>query len=176
MNIALKNGFYVSDINAGDKPAFIEHFKEKHIYDNTCALPYPYTDKDADWWINHLAEEEAKLGQSVSWCVRREDGYLIGGIGFVGITSAETYKAEIGYWMAKEYRGQGVITDAIEKLVQYGFKELALVRITAMVFPSNQASCRVLEKAGFKFECTLRNFFKKNGKIFDGLLYAIIKN
>jgi RimJ/RimL family protein N-acetyltransferase len=175
MNIKLNNGFYISDINAGDKPALVEHFKEKQIYDNTITLPYPYTDKDAEWWINHIAEETSSLGQSVNWCVRREDGFLVGGIGFVEITSIDSYKAELGYWMAKKYRGQGITTEAVQKIINYGFDKLNLVRITATVFPSNQASSRVLEKAGFKLEAVLQNYFRKDGKIFNGKLYAIIK-
>ena len=175
MKIELKNGFCISDLNAGDKIALLEHFKEKQIYDNTISLPYPYTEKDADWWIGHIAEETARLGRSVNWCIRRKDGLLVGGIGFVGITSKDSYKAELGYWMAKEYRCQGVMTEAIHKIVHYGFDELGLARIFATVFPSNQASSRALEKSGFELEAVLKNFFKKDGKVFDGKLYAIVK-
>jgi RimJ/RimL family protein N-acetyltransferase len=50
--------------------------------------------------------------------------------------------------------------------------EFAFARITANVFSSNAGSARVLEKAGFAYEGQLRNYYKKDGRIFDGKLYA----
>src|SRR5262245_58658609 len=51
MKLSLDGGYYVSDIARSDKAAYIEHLQEKEIYDRTLAIPYPYTEEAADWWI-----------------------------------------------------------------------------------------------------------------------------
>jgi RimJ/RimL family protein N-acetyltransferase len=58
---------------------------------------------------------------------------------------------------------------------EYSFSELGLIRITAHVFHFNAVSARVLEKAGFSLEGRLRKHYKKDGAVFDGLLYAKIR-
>lgn len=68
------------------------------------------------------------------------------------------------------------MTEAVKKITEYGFRELGLVRITAKVFYFNKGSARVLEKSGYTCEGILRNHYKKDGKIFDGKLYAIIQS
>ena len=175
MNIKIDNHYSITDIFPGDKSAYVKHLAEKQIYEQTLNIPYPYTDADADWWINHVAEETKKQGQSVNWAVRKSDGLLIGGIGFRGFEPGKSHRAEIGYWLAKPYWGQGIMANAAKLASDFAFKELGLVRITANVFLFNMGSCRVLEKAGFQLEGILRKHYKKDGNVFDGKLYAKLK-
>lgn len=169
MNLRLDSGHLVSDVSPADKAAYLEHLREKEIYDNTCAIPYPYTEADADAWIRCVGEEAARLGRSLNWAIRRPDGHLIGGIGFRDVEGGQ---AELGYWLAKPYWGRGIMTEAVAAVADFGFNELGLKRITARVFHFNAASARVLQKAGFRLEERLRDFYRKDGRVFDGLLYA----
>ena len=173
--ITVRDSIYISDITAADKPAYLEHLKEKQIYDQTLNIPYPYTEADADWWINHVAKTTLQQGRSVNWAIRRDDGFLIGGIGYHDFKLGKSHKAELGYWLAKPYWGQGIMTEAVKKIAAFGFEELSLVRITANVFHFNMGSARVLEKAGFQLEGVLCKHYKKDGKIFDGRLYAMTR-
>lgn len=175
MHLKINDSFYISDIAQGDQPAYIEHLKEKQIYDQTLAIPYPYTQADADWWVNHNLEATQKQsGRSVNWALRRsEDSFLVGGIGFLGLEIGD-HVSELGYWLAKPYWGKGLMTEAVQKVVEFAFKEFSLVRITANVFHFNIGSARVLEKAGFQCEAYLKKHYKKDGHIFDGKLYAMI--
>lgn len=177
MKLKINDVYYISDIVPSDKPAYLEHLKEKQIYDQTLAIPYPYTEEDADWWINHNIEAvKAQDGRSVEWAIRRsKDDYLIGGVGFLGLTIGESHAAELGYWLAKPYWNKGLMTEAVKVASRYGFEQLGLIRITANVFDFNIGSARVLEKAGFQCEGYLRSYYKKDGKIFDGKLYAMIR-
>lgn len=177
MLLKVNDAFHISDIALQDKSAYLEHFKEKQIYDQTLAIPYPYTEADADWWINNSIEcTKRQGGRSVNWALRRsQDNYLIGGIGFLGFNIGESHRAELGYWLAKPYWNKGIMTAAVKAASNYGFKEFGLIRITANVFSSNLGSARVLEKAGFKCEGTLRSHYKKDGEIRDGKLYALLK-
>ena len=55
------------------------------------------------------------------------------------------------------------------------FATTDILRIFAEPFAHNQASCRVLEKAGFQLEGVLRKFAVKDGRVLDGKLYALVK-
>ena len=86
-----------------------------------------------------------------------------------------SHVAEIGYWLAKPYWNQGIATAAVTAITEYGFKELELERITAHVFSFNLGSAKVLEKTGYRYEGYLRNHYKKDGKLLDGKIYAVLK-
>ncbi len=176
MKLKINESYHISDIALTDKAAYLEHLKEKEIYNNTLAIPFPYTEEDADWWINHNIEAtRAQDGRSVNWAIRRSsDDYLIGGIGFLGYKIGQSHTAELGYWLAKPFWGQNIMTEAVKAVTEYGFKELGLVRITANVFNFNERSAKVLQKSGYQYEATLRKHYKKDGKIFDGKSYAIL--
>lgn len=174
MKLSITQNIFVSDITSADKPAYIEHLKEKQIYNQTLAIPYPYSETDANWWVNHVAELTQKQGRSTIWAIRNSDGNLIGTVGFHDFELGKSHRAELGYWLAKPYWGQGIMTETVKKISEYGFSELGLARITANVFHFNQGSAKVLEKAGFSLEGILSKHYKKDGKIFDGKLYAKI--
>ncbi|NTU46375.1 GNAT family N-acetyltransferase [Candidatus Roizmanbacteria bacterium] len=71
-------------------------------------------------------------------------------IGSINITPLETqYRAEIGYYVGEEFTGKGYTTRAVEMLTQFGFEELRFRTIIAEVRSDNNASARVLEKAGY---------------------------
>ncbi len=173
MNLKINDQMFVTDIRSSDKNSFVEHLKEKQIYDQTLAIPFPYRQSDADWWINHVAEETKSQGRSVNWAIRKGHD-LIGGIGFHDFKIGKSHKAEIGYWLAKPFWNQGIMTDVVRKVCDFAFTELSLIRVTATVFYFNTGSSRVLEKAGFSLEGHLRSYYKKDGKIFDGKLYSKI--
>ena len=82
--------------------------------------------------------------------------------------------AEIGYWLAEEYWGKGIMSIAVEKICKLAFERYDIVRIYASAFRYNQGSQRVLEKAGFKLEGILEKSVYKNGKMYDSCMYALI--
>lgn len=100
---------------------------------------------------------------------------LIGGIGLHGLDLTQPHRIEIGYWLGKPYWNRGIVTHAVKAITDYAFRELGFVRITAHVFEFNPTSARVLEKAGFVFEGRLPKHYQKDGKIFDGLAYGLVR-
>ena len=86
------------------------------------------------------------------------------------------YNAQLGYWIAESYWGQGVMTKAIIAITDFGFQQFNLNRIYAEPYAPNKASVRVLEKAGFVYEGRLRASVVKNGKVLDQLIYAKVSN
>lgn len=83
--------------------------------------------------------------------------------------------AELGYYIAEEYWGKGIMTEAVKQVCDYVFQKSDIIRIYGEPFAYNTASLRVLEKAGFQYEGTLRNNAVKNGKVLDMKMYAILK-
>lgn len=107
--------------------------------------------------------------------LRNSQGYLIGSVGVDDFKIGETHRAEIGYWLAKAYRGQGVITDALSCFIQYAFNELELIRLTAHTLDFNTASARILEKNRFKLEGCLRQHTKTRNGVFDTFAWGLLK-
>ncbi|MBK7182477.1 MAG: GNAT family N-acetyltransferase [Bacteroidetes bacterium] len=100
---------------------------------------------------------------------------LVGGIGIHPQEDIQCKNAELGYWLAEPFWGNGIISKAIPQMVEYGFKTFDINRIFARPFGSNYASQKVLEKAGFKLEARLSKTLFKNGEFQDELIYAIRK-
>ncbi len=160
-------------IKRSDAKRFVELLADKEIYDNTLAIPHPYTLKDAEWFIDFAEKQtQARNGESVNFCIRDESGLLVGGCGFHDFEPGKSHKAEIGYWLGKRYWGRGWMTSVVNGLVNYGIDHFNLVHITAHVFAHNAPSTRVLEKASFSMEGILKSHYQKDGKIFDGKLFA----
>lgn len=105
----------------------------------------------------------------------KEQNIVIGTCGFHAI-EVENFKAEIGYDLHPEYWGKGIMTEVVNKIVEYGFYQMGLNRIEAYYHPLNNASRRVLEKSGFKFEGLLRKRFFKKGEFIDAALSSLIKD
>jgi RimJ/RimL family protein N-acetyltransferase len=171
--IPLTCGFQIATITKADKPAYLTHFTDGEINAKTLNIPFPYTDADADVWLGFVAERTREQGRATTFALRRPDGFLVGGIGFEGVRLG--HRAELGYWLAREHWGQGVMTEAVQKLCELGFRELGLVRIQATVFDFNLASARVLEKTGFSLEGVMRKHAFKGGKFVDVRMYARIR-
>lgn len=83
--------------------------------------------------------------------------------------------AEMGYYIGEPYWGRGLGTSAVRQVCKYIFENTDIIRIFAEPFSYNIASCRVLEKAGFRFEGILRSNAMKNGKVVDMRMYSLIK-
>src|SRR5271170_7639825 len=75
----LSAGYSIGPVTPADKPAYIEHFKDRRIYENTANIPYPYTEADADWWIAHRASRSANSKETL-FAIRNPDGLLVGSV------------------------------------------------------------------------------------------------
>lgn len=103
------------------------------------------------------------------------DGEASGGIGVMLQPDIYCKNAELGYWLAEPYWGQGIITKAVKLIVEESFQTLSINRVFAVPYSNNIASHRVLEKAGFKLEARHQKKVIKNGEFFDELVYVILR-
>ncbi len=147
---------------------------DKSLTDDLLRIPYPYTEKDAEFWVRHCTNLESKIGRPHHFAFRRGDGFLIGGIGlFVGNNTA-AHRGELGYWLTKEYRGLGLATTGAQAIVRFGFAELGLKRIEATAAAHNVRSQQVLERAGFTREGFLQGYHLKDGNLIDVYLFSML--
>lgn len=102
-------------------------------------------------------------------------GEAVGSITLRPGDDIERCSAELGYWVGEEFWGRGVASSAVKRMCSYGFSDLGLVRIFAMPIVWNPASIRVLQKAGFTHEGTLRRACIKDGRLADMELYALVR-
>lgn len=145
----------------------------KKILDNLRdGLPYPYTEQDGQDFISTMlaADEDETFAFAIT-----VDSRVIGSIGAFRQGNIHRQTAELGYYIAEEYWGRGIMTEAVNRLCEYVFSHTDIIRIYAEPFAYNSASCRVLEKAGFQYEGTLRSNAVKNGKVLDMRMYARLK-
>ena len=135
-------------------------------------LPYPYTEQDGQDFISAMlaADEDETFAFAIT-----VDEKVIGSIGAFRQGNIHRQTAELGYYIAEEYWDKGIMTEAVKQLCDYVFSHTDIIRIFAEPFAYNSASCRVLEKAGFQYEGTLRNNAVKNGKVLDMKMYARLK-
>lgn len=145
----------------------------KKIQDNLRdGLPYPYTEEDGAAFISAMLSEDENDTFAFAITV---DGTVIGSIGVFRQGNIHRQTAELGYYIAEEYWGRGIMTEAVKQICEYVFSKSDIIRIYAEPFAYNAASCRVLEKAGFQYEGMLRNNAVKNGKVIDMKMYSLLK-
>jgi len=134
----------------------------------TNKYPYPYSLDDAKAFIAFANEAETPNVFAITL-----DDEVIGAIGIHPQDDIWSKNAELGYWIAEDYWGQGIATLAIKELVVYGFNHLNLNRIFARPFGTNIGSRKALEKAGFRLEANLPKTIWKNDQWYDECIYAI---
>ena len=146
----------------------------KKILDNLRdGLPFPYTERDAEEYIEAMLA--ADQNNTFAFAVIFDDK-VIGSIGAFRQGNIHSRTAELGYYIAEEHWGRGIMTDAVRQLCEYVFSKTDIIRIFAEPFAYNTGSCRVLEKAGFQFEGVLRANAVKNGKIIDMRMYSLLRD
>ena len=175
MNIVVSDQVHLSEFRSSDKPALVQHLNDRDIYDRTLRIPFPYTDACADEWLALVTKITQQQGRPVHWAIRTADDALIGACGFSGFQVGKSHLAEVGYWLAKPYWGQGIMTAVVRRLCRHAFDEFGLVKIIAHVHTQNQASARVLAKCGFEEEGFLRKHFAKDGQFLDARLFGLLR-
>jgi RimJ/RimL family protein N-acetyltransferase len=102
-------------------------------------------------------------------------GQARGSVGVFPLEDVHRRTAEIGYWLAQDQWGRGIMTEAVAAMTECAFRELDVVRIQAAVFEWNPASMRVLEKCGYVREAWLRKSMWKDGQLIDSAMYAKLR-
>lgn len=130
--------------------------------------------KDALEFI-HKIHDSLKTNYGITWAIslNNNNKTLIGTIGFWRIMG-EHYRAEIGYMLHTDFHAKGIMHEAMQPVLKYGFNIMNLHSVEANVSPENFASMKLLEKNGFVKEAYFKENYFYNGKFLDSLVYSLL--
>lgn len=146
-------------IQAADIPRIVEYAGNPKISATTLTIPHPYEEKDAIRWING-ANQGFQQQSHYTFAVRlRSSDAFLGGIGLA--VDQRFNRAELGYWIAEPFWGQGYATEATQGILTFGFNTLNLHKIYATHLIDNPASGKVMIKNGMIKEGVMKDHYKK---------------
>jgi ribosomal-protein-alanine N-acetyltransferase len=126
--------------------------------------------------LRRYAEDQRADTSYAFFLFRKSDEALVGGLTLANIRRGVAQAGSLGYWIGEPFARRGLMTGAVQALVPFSFGSLRLHRLEAACIPSNTASIRLLEKAGFVREGYAREYLCINGLWQDHLLYGCISN
>ncbi len=133
-------------------------------------FPHPYTIDDARSFI-----ALARSGRPETMFAITVSDVAVGELGAKLRDDVERCSAEVGYWLGEPYWGRGIMSRVLAAFTRFAFTAYDLERLYAVPYASNAASCRVLQKAGYRLEGRMRRSAIKDGKVQDQFLYATLR-
>lgn len=135
-----------------------------------------------DW--KHIDESHQRIARDINTMAvgeyirlaveRREDSRVIGEVLLFKFDLASR-RAEIGYALASSAWGSGYVAEALAPLVEWGFRELNLNRLVAVIDPRNDASLKVIRRLGFTHEGTMRQDHVIRGEPVDSSIWGLLR-
>lgn len=119
-----------------------------------------------------LLRSEARAGRTLPWVIMCGDR-LVGQLTIGGIAFGSLRNAHAGYWIDQDFAGRGIVPLAVAMGFDYCFETLGLHRMEINIRPENEASRRVVEKLGMRYEGVRERFLHIDGHWRDHLAYAI---
>ena len=155
-----------------DLSAFERISNDLDVADFTASFVYP---QPQGWAQERLERMTARFGDdhygfAVIW---KETPKVVAEVS-IGLEPKRA-RGELGYMCDQNWRGRGIVPEAVQALNAWAFTNLELNRIQACHFPRNPASGRVLEKAGLQCEGVLRGYILKNGVSEDVIMYGVTR-
>lgn len=166
-------GFILRPPKISDLDSYHKNINDPLIGKNMWAINYPTSRSQAKKQLIKIIDRNRARPKSSDGFFIEINGECAGLIALGDIE--KNHKAKIGYWLGSNYRGKGIMSVALKKLTEYGFKKYKLKRIYARVVTFNKPSAKLLEKCGYKLEGIMKKDRLKNGKYYDNYLYSITR-
>lgn len=170
----ITNRLILRQLAMEDAPALFHIWSDCEVtkYLNINAFTHIGQAKEMIELLNQLAVEQKAMRWTI---VLKETNHPIGSCGYNTWIKEEGYRGEIGYDLDRKYWGQGIMSEALHGLIQFGFSTMGLNRIEALVEPGNIPSCKLLGKIGFCEEGLLRDYQYNKEKFTDLTMYSLLK-
>jgi ribosomal-protein-alanine N-acetyltransferase len=160
--------YMIRDWREEDAPGITKYANNREISKNLRdGFPYPYTLSDAEEFLFKVRQQDPRTFFALA-----TEAQVIGGIGLGPGEDVHRFTAEMGFWLAEPFWGKGIMTEAVKRFTELAWERYQLQRIYAEPYTTNPASARVLEKAGYSLEGTMRANVFKGGRVLDQYLYA----
>jgi ribosomal-protein-serine acetyltransferase len=138
-------------------------------------LPWVDSSQSADDTLSYIRSAREQFASEIGLAAGLwADGSFAGVIGMHRVDRLNR-KAEIGYWIGRDFQGKGLMTDCCRVLVTHAMTELGFNRIEIMCSPGNHRSCAIPKRLGFVQEATLREAQYLHGTYGDLHLFAMLK-
>jgi len=152
-----------------DMQSLVKYANNWNVAKNlTDKFPHPYTESDGKSFIDFATRDNP-----IHIFAIEIEGQAAGGIGIHLQDDIHRKNAELGYWLAEPFWGNGIISNAIKEIIEVAFSTFDIDRIFARPFGTNIASQKVLEKNNFILEARFEKVLFKNGEYLDELIYAV---
>lgn len=161
--------FQLRPWSVNDLNSLVKYANNFNIAKNLMDIfPHPYTAENGRAFIEMANSHSPQNILCIE--VERE---AAGAIGVHPQPDVFRKNAELGYWLAEPLWGKGIMSKAIQEIVEYAFQNWDINRVFARPYGHNIGSQKALEKAGFQLEARLEKTVFKNGEYHDELIYAI---
>ncbi|WP_028504633.1 GNAT family protein [Ruminococcus sp. FC2018] len=150
-----------------------EIFSDKQVMKYYDLLPFESFERAKEQVEFFIKGFEQKT--MLRWGIELKDsGKLIGTCGFFNFNE-DALKAELGYELNSSYHGKGLMSEALDAVLEFIFRETDINRVEAFAEPPNIASQKVLKKLGFVKEGTLRRYERCRGELIDIIIYGLLR-
>ena len=129
--------------------------------------------QDAVDFIESIINLENKH-EGITWAITLKDNPRLCGTICLWNIQKNHYRAEVGYVLDPQLHGKGIMQEALQKVLQYGFEVMKLHSIEALIDPANLASARLLEKNNFIKEAHFKENFFYDGNFLDTVVYSLL--
>ncbi|WP_191567355.1 GNAT family N-acetyltransferase [Metabacillus idriensis] len=156
-----------------DAEDILKYLSDKNVMKHYGMEPFKSLDDALDeiFWYQSIFEKNTGIRWGITL---KGQERVIGSCGFLNI-DPQHYRSEIGFELSKDFWGQGIASEAFEVVIKYGFEQLNLQRIQALIEPPNISSKKLVERKGFIKEGLLRNYEFTCGKFDDLFMYSLLK-
>ena len=174
----LTNRLILRDLRRNDLDCLIRNVNNLKVSRYLALVPYPYRKKDGKSFIGHcISESKKKPRENYEFGIELKGEKQLAGV--IGLTKVNYFnkKATIGYWLGENYWRQGIMGEAVEKILEFAFRTLKLQRIDVEAFIGNEGSNSLIKKLGFEYEGIRKKYgrSKATGKYRDVYVYGLLR-
>lgn len=156
-----------------DAEAIFEIKGDPEVTGRYAAEPHATLERTRRWVEDRLAGYLKR--ESIFWVYTLKGNDRVIGICCYWHFDEKSECAEIGYELGRAHWHQGITTEALAPVLEYGFDGMGLNRIEACPYADNAPSNKVLQNLGFRFEGALRQRVKFKGRFIDQHYYSLLR-
>jgi ribosomal-protein-alanine N-acetyltransferase len=162
------------EITLGDVGFWLRNFSDPAVVELTAYEP-PADLEAAKAELIQYAARPFEQGTGIRWGISLRPGPdLIGTLGYHQWVKEGGNHARVGYELTAEHRRRGIMTEAMQAILAYGFESMKLNRVEALIDPRNVASIGLVEDLGFRRDGVLRENTAFRGRFFDDAVYSLL--
>jgi len=157
-----------------DVPAFVRAMQDDSVFDGAYGRQLAGDEETVRAYVE-VFRAKALGGEGILLTITGADGDEMAGLAMLFAIKERNLDGEIGFWMGPWARGSGVGTAGIRLLARWAFETVGLERVHANTAPGNAGARGLLERAGFRFDGTLRGADRlPSGERADLVTYSLL--